>query len=265
MSVLGRILDGKREEVARLRAPQRRTRLAEELAGAPPVRDLTTALRGPGTGLAVIAEIKRRSPSKGDLAPDLDPATTAKAYATGGAAALSVLTDGPWFGGSPDDLREARAAVELPVLRKDFVVDPLQLDESRAMGADATLLVVAALPDDGLVRELLARAADLGLAALVEVHDEPELDRALAAGAGIVGVNCRDLRTFGEDLAVAERLATRLPDGVVRVAESAVRSPADARRMADAGFHAVLVGEALVRADDPIAAVRALVRAEKGR
>jgi indole-3-glycerol phosphate synthase len=203
----------------------------------------------------VIAEIKRRSPSKGDLAPDLDPTLTAKAYETGGAAALSVLTDQLFFGGSVDDLRCAREATALPVLRKDFTIDETQVLEARAIGADALLLIVAAVPDDALLADLHAFAGDLGLTALVEVHDEAELDRALTAGAVVVGVNCRDLATFGEDLGVAERLVRRLPPEVIAVAESAIRTHADAGRMAAAGYDAVLVGEALVRSPAPAALV----------
>jgi indole-3-glycerol phosphate synthase len=249
VSVLDEILTTKRAEVDGLRV--RREELTATLADAPPRRDFTAALRPPGGGLAVIAEIKRRSPSKGDLAPDLVPADTARAYADGGAACLSVLTDRPYFGGDLDDLRAARAASGLPVLRKDFTVDPLQLVEARAAGADAALLIVAALPDDGQLRDLHTAATELGLAVLVEAHDEPELDRALAVGPAIVGVNARDLGTFGEDLSISERMAKRIPAAVVAVAESAIRSVDDARRMAEAGYDAVLVGEALVRAADP--------------
>jgi indole-3-glycerol phosphate synthase len=256
MSVLDEILATKREEVDRLRS--RATALEAEAAAAPSPRDLAAALRRPDGRLAVIAEIKRRSPSKGALAPDLDPSATAAAYAKGGAAALSVLTDGPYFDGSLDDLRTARAAVPLPVLRKDFTLDPIQITEARAAGADAVLLIAAALPDDALLRDLLAVAGALGLTALVEVDDEAGLDRALAAGSAVVGITNRDLHSFAEDLTTAERLAARLPASVVAVAESAIRSPDDARRMADAGFDAVLVGEALVQAPDPAAAVAAL-------
>jgi indole-3-glycerol phosphate synthase len=256
MSVLDEILATKREEVERLRS--RAAAFEAEAAASPSPRDLAAALRRPDGRLAVIAEIKRRSPSKGALAPGLDPAATAAAYARGGAAALSVLTDGPYFDGSLDDLRAARAAVPLPVLRKDFTLDPVQVAEARAAGADAVLLIAAALPDDILLGELLAAAGQFDLTALVEVDDEAGLDRALAAGAGVVGITNRDLRSFDEDLATAERLAARLPADVVAVAESAIRSPEDARRMADAGFDAVLVGEALVRAPDPAAAVAVL-------
>jgi len=205
-----------------------------------------------------VAEIKRRSPSKGELAPGLDPAATARAYASGGASCLSVLTDGPYFGGDLSDLQAARAAADLPVLRKDFTVDPLQLLEARGAGADAVLLIVAALPDDGLLRELHTAATELQLTVLVEAHDEGELDRALAIGPRVVGVNARDLGDFAEDLSVGERVAKRIPPDVVAVAESAIRSVDDARRMADAGYDAVLVGEALVRAADPAQLVAAL-------
>ncbi|MGH9042774.1 MAG: indole-3-glycerol phosphate synthase TrpC [Acidimicrobiia bacterium] len=256
MSVLDEILASKRDEIARLRS--RGNALEGEARALPPPRDFAGALRRADGRVAVIAEIKRRSPSKGVLAPDLDPPATARRYAAGGAAALSVLTDGPYFDGSLEDLAAAREAVRLPVLRKDFTLDPLQIVEARAAGADAVLLITAALPDDALLADLAAAAADLGLAALVEVDDDAGLDRALRAGAGLVGVTNRDLRTFGEDLSTAERLAARIPAEVVAVAESAIRSPSDAQRMADAGFDAVLVGEALVKADDPEAAVASL-------
>jgi len=254
--MLDEILATKREEVTRLTA--RAAALEAAAAAAPPPRDFAGALRRPDATLAVIAEIKRRSPSKGVLAPGLDPAATAARYAAGGAAALSVLTDGPYFDGSLADLAAARAACPLPVLRKDFTLDPIQVYEARAARADAVLLIVAALPDDVVLADLVALAGELGLAALVEVDDEAGLERALGAGASVVGVTNRNLRTFAEDLATAERLAGLIPPAVLSVAESAIRSPADARRMADAGFSAVLVGEALVRAPDPEAAVRDL-------
>ena len=208
-------------------------------------------------GLAVIAEVKRRSPSKGPLAPDLDPAGAAREYARGGAACLSVLTDEQFFGGSAADLAAARDASRLPVLRKDFTVGPRDVCDARLMGADAVLLIVAALADDELsaLHELAGRA---GLDALVEVHDEGELERALALGPRLVGVNQRDLTTFDADPARAERLAARIPPEVVAVAESAIRGADDARRLADAGYDAVLVGESLVTSGDRTAAVRAL-------
>jgi len=256
MSVLEEILEHKRAEVERLRSQS--AALETGSREAPPARDFAGALRRADGKLSVIAEIKRRSPSKGVLAPGLDAAATAARYAAGGAAALSVLTDGRYFDGSLADLQAARAVVTVPVLRKDFTVDPLQILEARAAGADAILLIVAALPDDGLLRELAACAADRGVSALVEVDDEAGLERALACGARVVGVTNRNLHTFGEDLATAERLAALMPPEVIAVAESAIRSVDDARRMADAGFAAVLVGEALVRDPDPEAAVRRL-------
>jgi indole-3-glycerol phosphate synthase len=260
MSVLDEILAAKRAELALLQESEARDTLRRAALDAAPARDFAGGLRRVDGRLAVIAEIKRRSPSRGDLAPHLDPVVSAKAYESGGAAALSVLTDRPYFGGSVDDLQRARAAVEVPVLRKDFTIDETQVYETRAIGGDAVLLIAAALPDDALLASLRALAHETGLAALVEVHDDVELDRALTAGATVVGVNARDLGTFGEDLGVSERLSARIPADVVAVAESAIRTPHDAGRMADAGFDAVLVGEALVRSDDPAALVAAMSR-----
>jgi indole-3-glycerol phosphate synthase len=221
-----------------------------------PTRGFAAALTA-ADGLAVIAEVKKRSPSRGDLAPELIPSVLAKAYADGGATCLSVLTDAEFFGGSPADLGEARAAVDLPVLRKDFTVSDRDVCDARIIGADAVLLIVAALSDDELVA-FATLGAELGLDALVEVHDEAELERALAAGAALVGVNQRDLTTFEVDTNRAVRVAGAIPDGVVRVAESGITGPDDAARLADAGYHAVLVGESLVTSPDPAAAVRAL-------
>ncbi|HVB05865.1 MAG TPA: indole-3-glycerol phosphate synthase TrpC [Acidimicrobiales bacterium] len=234
--------------------------LREAAAGAPAARDFAGALARAGRaggGIGVIAEVKRRSPSKGDLAPGLDAAALAAAYAAGGASCLSVLTDADYFGGSEADLVAARAAVALPVLRKDFTVSEADLLVARAMGADAVLLIVAALSDGELAR-FLAAAAALGLSALVEVHDGAEAARALDAGATLVGVNQRDLRTFEVDGARALAVLGALPDGVVRVAESGIRDAADVARLRDAGFDAVLVGEALVTAADPAARLAAL-------
>ncbi|MGH9001215.1 MAG: indole-3-glycerol phosphate synthase TrpC [Acidimicrobiia bacterium] len=256
MSVLDEILSSKAAEIAGLEAD--RAILEARCAQAPPPRDFAGALRRPDGTVAVIAELKRRSPSKGPLAAGLDAAATASRYAAGGASALSVLTDGPYFDGSLADLADARAACGLPVLRKDFTLDPVQITEARAAGADAVLVITAAVGDDRLLGRLVTTATDLGMGALVEADDAAGVERALAAGARIVGITNRDLRTFGEDLATAERLAAMVPPDVTAVAESAIRSVADAQRMADAGFHAVLVGEALVRAADPEAAVRAL-------
>jgi len=232
--------------------------LVDEACGQPATRGFTAAVRRHAeTGLAVIAEVKRRSPSKGDLAADLDPAAVAADYAAGGATCLSVLTDEDWFGGSAEDLRAARAAVELPVLRKDFTVDPRDVADARRMGADAVLLIAAAL-DDAELTDLHALAAELGMDALVEVHDEAELERALAVGATLVGVNQRDLVTFEVDTDRAVRVAAAMPDGIVRVAESGIRGPDDAARLAAAGFHALLVGESVVTSGDRRRAVRAL-------
>jgi indole-3-glycerol phosphate synthase len=228
---------------------------AAELA---PPRGLRAAVRRGPEGPRVIAEVKRRSPSKGDIRVDLDPAALATAYAAAGAAAVSVLTEPRHFAGSPGDLRAVRAAVDLPVLRKDFVTTPYQVWEARAWGADAVLLIVAAL-DPPSLRALLEEAAGAGLDALVEVHTEPEAVVAAAAGATLIGVNTRDLATLEVDpnrFAVVRRA---LPAGAVLVAESGVRDHADVRAAADAGADAVLVGETLVRADDPAAAVRGLL------
>ncbi|MEY2476057.1 MAG: indole-3-glycerol phosphate synthase [Actinomycetota bacterium] len=229
--------------------------LIEAAKAAEPVRPFRAALRA--DGLSVIAEIKRRSPSKGDLAPDLDPGVLAKDYEAGGAACLSVLTDETYFGGSAADVTAARAAVDLPVLRKDFTVSEADVCDARIMGADAVLLIAAALDDAELVA-FRALAGELRLAALVEVHDEAELERAVAAGADLVGVNQRDLRTFEVDRELASRLAERMPADVVKVAESGVRDQPDASALRAAGYDAVLVGESLVTAGDPAEAVRAM-------
>jgi indole-3-glycerol phosphate synthase len=215
------------------------------------------------TGVGLIAEVKRRSPSRGDLAPALDPATLAQQYEAGGAACLSVLTDGPHFGGSPADLAAARAAVALPVLRKDFTVDEIDVCDARLMGADAVLLIAAAL-DDAELRAFAQLAAELDLAALVEVHDTTEAERALEAGADLVGVNQRDLMTFAVDTHRALDLAAALPAGVVRVAESGISGPEDVVALGEGGYDAVLVGEALVTAGDPEATTARLVAAGSG-
>lgn len=227
--------------------------LVAEAAGQPPARGFELALRG-SDKVAVIAEIKRRSPSKGDLAPRLVPANLARSYERGGAAGLSVLTDSEFFGGSVSDLQEARAATDLPVLRKDFTVAPADVLDARIMGADAVLLIAAALSKDEL-GELVELARRVGLDSLVEVHDEAEAEVAVASGATLIGVNQRDLFTFEIDTDRARRVAAALPDGVTRVAESGIRDGEDVRRLADAGFAAVLVGETLVRSADPAAAV----------
>ena len=232
----------------------------EEALAAPPVRPFVEAIRGSSEPVAVISEIKRRSPSKGDLDPGLDPAEVAVAYERGGAACLSVLTDREFFGGSPDDLRTARAACSLPVLRKDFTVSVLDVYDARRMGADAVLLIAAALSDSELGRFLEA-AALCSLAALIEVHDDEELARSLAAGAALVGVNQRDLQTFEVDHERALRLGGAIPAGVVSVAESGIRDAADVAALAGAGYRAVLVGETLVRVGDRSGAVAELLGA----
>ncbi|MBV9661480.1 MAG: indole-3-glycerol phosphate synthase TrpC [Acidimicrobiales bacterium] len=230
----------------------------------PPGRGFHAALCGLES-VAVIAEIKRRSPSKGELAPGLVAADLAQAYERGGASALSVLTAREYFAGSAEDLRDARTAVSLPVLRKDFTVAPADVYDARIMGADALLLIVAALSPAELL-SLLELARQVGLDALVEVHDEAEAETALAAGATTIGVNQRDLYTFEVDTGRAARVAAALPDGVVRVAESGIRGADDVARLADAGFHAVLVGETLVRSADPARAVSAMrVRLDRAR
>lgn len=240
--ILDEILEAKREEARKLKG--RQGFLLEEARSAPPPRDFVGALRADGE-VAVVAEFKRRSPSAGELWPAADPAAVARGYRDAGAAALSVLTDARWFGGSLDDLEAAREASGLPVLRKDFLVDPVQVIEARAAGADAVLLIVRALSDSQL-GELLAAAGELGAAALVEVHDEAELERAVSAGAGAIGVNARDLATLEVDLEAAHRVVSRVPPDRAAVAESGVREPEDVRRAGEAGADAVLVGSALM-------------------
>ena len=230
-----------------------------EARSMPPTRGFRDALRAAATGddVAVIAEIKRRSPSKGDLAPGLDPVAVARAYEQGGAACLSVLTDVEFFGGSVGDLQAARAAVDLPVLRKDFTISRRDVVDTRLMGADCVLLIAAAL-DDTELRDLHSLATDIGLDVLVEIHDEVELERAIAAEADLVGVNQRDLISFAVDTERAVRVAGQLPAGVVRVAESGIKGPDDAAVLRAAGYHGLLVGETLVTSGDPAAAVRSL-------
>lgn len=230
--------------------------LVAEARAQPAPRGFAAALRT-ASGMGVIAEVKRRSPSKGDLAPDLDPAELARAYERGGATCLSVLTDTEFFGGSPADLQAAREATSLPVLRKDFTVSPADVCDARIMGADAVLLIAAALDDDELA-ELHTLALDVGLDALVEIHDEDELERALAAEAHLIGVNQRDLVTFEVDHERAEQVGRAIPASAVRVAESGIRGADDAASLARAGFDAVLVGELLVTSGDPEGAVAAL-------
>jgi len=213
------------------------------------------ALRKPN--LAVIAEMKQRTPSMGVLSEDYRPADLAHAYADGGAAAISVLTHMAGFGGRVEHIRMARAATQLPILRKDFVTDPYEIAESRACGADAVLLIVAAL-ERAQLKDLIALTRSRGIAALVEVHDQAETEAAVEAGAQVIGINHRDLKTFSVDLGLTERLRKLVPKEVVLVAESGIHTAADARRMREAGADAILVGEALMRAGDPAAQIREL-------
>jgi indole-3-glycerol phosphate synthase len=258
VTVLDDIVAGVRDDLARRQAQTPLADVRAALADVPPPRDPMPHLRAPGS--SVIAEVKRRSPSKGDLAGIPDPAALAREYAAGGAAAISVLTEERRFGGSLDDLRAVRAAVDVPLLRKDFVVEGYQLVEARAAGADLVLLIVAALDDD-LLHRLHDEARELGLTALVEVHDEAEAERALALDAELVGVNARNLKTLAVDPDTFGRLAPQLgadgADGADRVlvAESGVTDEVDVKRYVAEGARAVLVGEALVKDGDPRAAV----------
>ncbi|MFF5227273.1 indole-3-glycerol phosphate synthase TrpC [Dactylosporangium sp. NPDC000521] len=256
--MLDEILAGVREDLAIREAQKPLDEIKAAAAQAAPPLDAYAKLRAPGVG--VIAEVKRASPSKGQLAEIPDPAELAKEYAAGGARAVSVLTEGRWFGGSLDDFAAVRAAVDVPLLRKDFVVSPYQVHEARAYGADLVLLIVAAL-DQNTLSGLLYRIESLGMTALVEVHDEEETDRALEAGARVIGINARNLRTLEVDRTVFERIAPGLPNDVVKIAESGVRGPHDLIRYASAGADAVLVGEGLVTQKSPRDAVAELVTA----
>jgi len=258
--ILAQIAEYKRVDVAGRKAARPQAQVEAAAASATPPRGFATALsaRASPGHLALIAEIKKASPSKGLIRDDFDPPNLARAYAEGGAACLSVLTDGPSFQGDDADLVAARAAVTLPCLRKDFLVDPWQVAESRALGADA-ILVILAMVDDILAAELLSEAARLGMDALVEVHDEVEMDRAGQLGARLVGVNNRDLRTFVTDLAVTERLAAQRPENAQLVTESGIFTRADAERLSHSGAVAMLVGESLMRQPDVTAATRDLL------
>jgi indole-3-glycerol phosphate synthase len=258
MSVLDEILDGVRLDLAEREAAVPLDDVKAAARRAPEALDPMPTFRAPG--ISVVAEVKRSSPSKGALAAIPDPARLAAEYAAGGAAAISVLTEERRFGGTLQDLRAVRVAVDVPVLRKDFILSSYQLFEARAAGADLALLVVAALDDNQLVG-LLERATSIGLTSLVEVHDEEEVDRAIDAGAGLVGVNARNLRTLEVDRGTFARLRPRIPARVVTVAESGVRGPRDVFEYAKVGADVVLVGETLVRGDDPRAAVADLVAA----
>jgi indole-3-glycerol phosphate synthase len=255
MSVLEEIVAGVRVDLATRAARAPYDEVVALAAATPRPRDPMPRFRAPGT--SVIAEVKRRSPSKGDLADIPDPAVLAKAYAAGGAAAISVLTEARRFGGSLADLRSVRSAVDTPLLRKDFMVTPYQLHESRAAGADLVLLIVAAL-DQPTLEKLYAEARGLGLTVLVEVHDVEETRRAVDLGAELIGVNARNLKTLDVDPDTFGRLAPLIPDDRVKVAESGISGVADVERYAAEGANVVLVGEALVRDGDPEAAVASM-------
>lgn len=258
--ILGRIAAYKREEVAIRKTQTSAVELERRAAAQNAPRGFRGALEraaAPGR-LALIAEIKKASPSKGLIRADFDPPALARAYAEGGATCLSVLTDGPSFQGDDAYLAAVRAAVSLPCLRKEFLVDPWQVAESRALGADA-ILVILAMVDDELAASLMTEAGRFGMDSLVEVHDADEMARAAYLGATLVGVNNRDLRTFVTDLAVSERLATAAPAGALLVTESGMFTPEDAARMSAAGARAMLVGESLMRQADVMKATRALL------
>ena len=253
--ILDDVLAHKRSEIAALRL---RYGDWEPPAEAPRRRDFAGALRGEGVSL--IAEFKRRSPSRGDIRPEADPGRMARAYEGAGAAALSVLTDDRFFGGGLSDLVEAREASGLPALRKDFVVDACQVAESAGKEGPDCLLLIAAALDVGELRSLRELAARCGQAALVEVHDEAELERALESGAEIIGINNRDLRTFEVSLEVTVRLRPRVPEGLLVVSESGIRDGEDVRRLKDIGVDAMLVGEALMAAEDPARKIEELLQ-----
>jgi indole-3-glycerol phosphate synthase len=267
-NVLARILDSTRAELERrkLQVPlaelQARGDGRRPPAAPEPRTSLREALRAPGIG--VVAEFKRRSPSAGVLRAEADAGQLVRAYERGGAVALSILTEGPHFEGSLEDLREARASSELPIVRKDFVIDPYQLHEARAAGADAVLLIVAALSPEELA-ELQRGAAALGLDALVEVHDRGELARALEAGADLLGINNRDLRDFSVDVQRTSQLMAEMPAEVTVVSESGIATAAQLAALEQQGVHGVLVGESLMRAPDPAQALLALRGASPGR
>ena len=258
MGVLDEIVAHKRAEVAALKARRPVGTVAAACRGLASARDFEAALRPPaGTRVRLIAEVKRASPSQGLFRADLDPIAQATTYAAAGAAAVSVLTDARYFHGSLDDLVQVRRAVPVPVLRKEFIVDEYQLWEAREAGADAVLLIVAAL-EDAALRDLLSAAKGAGLATLVEVHTAGELDRALRLGAPVIGVNNRDLQTLTTTLAPSLALLPQIPLGPIAVSESGLRTGADVAQVVAAGAHAVLVGETLLRADDVAAKVREL-------
>ncbi len=258
-SVLTKICATKRDEVAARRAKRSEAELRSRIDDRPACRDFHGALaeRVAREEPAIIAEFKRASPSAGWIHRHADAAAVARAYEEGGAACMSVLTDVDYFRGSDDDLLAARGACELPVIRKDFVVDPYQVYETRALGADAMLLIVAAL-DDAQLSDFSALGRELGLSVLVEVHDREEMERALQVPGHLLGINNRDLHRFETRLETSEQLAPRIPADRVGVCESGLNTRADIQRMQSAGLHAFLIGEALMRGGDPVASLRAL-------
>ncbi len=257
MTILERILETKREEISSRKRTLPLADLRACMLDLPAPRGFHAALRHTQNSIALIGEIKRASPSKGVIRGEFDPVAMAERYHAAGVDALSVLTDEPYFQGKPDHLRWARERVPLPALRKDFIIDEYQVYESRALQADAILLIVAALPEKKRLHDMRALAESLGMDALVEVHDEWELETALESGATLIGVNNRDLRTFEVSLETTFRLLRYFPAETTRVSESGIETAEQVRRLHAAGAHALLVGEALMRAHDPVATVRA--------
>ena len=244
---LQKILETKREEIQERKVLLPLSELKRRLAESPPPLDFDGAIRS--RDRALVAEVKRSSPSRGRIREDFDPVAIARIYAEGGAAAVSVLTESRFFEGRDSFLHDIRQNVNLPLLRKDFIIDPYQIYETRFLGGDALLLITRAL-DDGRLKEFIRLSSELGLASLVEIHDEADLEKALSSGAGIIGINNRDLSTFATDLEVSLRLAPLVPQGRTVISESGIRSRSDIQRLESAGIHAFLVGETLMREKD---------------
>lgn len=256
------IIDYKRDEVTQLKREYSLATLATDAKAASKPRGFASALLSVARAdaNALICEVKRRSPSAGDISPGRDQIALAREYEAGGATCISVLTDGPSFGGSLEDMRSVREAISIPVLRKDFIIDPIQIVEARAAGADAILIIMAAV-DDVLAAELHATADEFGMSVLLEAHDAGELVRALSLPSPLLGVNNRDLKSFATDLSVTERLSELIPPGRMLISESGVRSPADIVRLRSSGARGFLVGESLMRSENPLEAVRLLAAA----
>ncbi|HET6489267.1 MAG TPA: indole-3-glycerol phosphate synthase TrpC [Syntrophales bacterium] len=260
--ILQKIIANKREELARQKEILPLAELRQMLADSPPARDFEGALRSPGC--AVIAEVKRSSPSKGRIREDFDPIGIAGIYEDHGASAISILTERKFFEGSAAYVPQIRKTVHLPLLRKDFIIDPYQITETRVLGADA-LLLIARLLEAGELRDFIGLSSELGLAALVEVHDEADVEKAVSSGVRIVGINNRDLATFRTDLGVSIRLANRIPKGITAVSESGINSRGDVERLMNAGIHAILVGESLMREKDIGKKLRELLGKEEDK